>query len=468
MITQDQYNTAKQKNRMLDVKINILNYKYQSVGILIGETTEYSFSINATNDIRRNCSIVINPKDASFDIKEGNKIWMDKYVQIYIGILNERTNEIAYTNMGIYLINNPSRVYSATQNSITLECLDLMAKLTGLRNGNLEGMVHIIKSGENVRQAIIETIKLGGFNKYIVEECPITVPNDINIPIGGTLYSILTQLRDILPQYQMYFDVDGVFHYDLIPSGQNEQAMVTDDIWSINLLNYTINTSYDSVKNVIEVIGKTHDIKNFANATIQDNIYNLDIKKITSYRNNLKVGFVAPNKIINPTININGLGVKQIKDAYGKVPILSDELNIYYVVKYQSEGDYFFYMGEVTPQATIKETNPESPFYVNGTLGEIRIVLSGGEYDNIYTTDLVQQRAGYELYLNCRMQDNITLNCIPIYWLDVNWVIEITLPNKQGEEITNKYITKQISTSGGVNGTQSITAMKYYPFYPTL
>jgi hypothetical protein len=56
---------------------------------------------------------------------------------------------------------------------------------------------------------------------------------------------------------------------------------------------------------------------------------------------------------------------------------------------------------------------------------------------------------------------------VPVYWLDVNWVISITLPNKQtGIEEKEYYIIKKIDTTLGVNGTQNITLMKYYPFYP--
>ena len=112
----------------------------------------------------------------------------------------------------------------------------------------------------------------------------------------------------------------------------------------------------------------------------------------------------------------------------------------------------------------------------------IRIVLNGGEYDNIfpirnpYTGDieslanfnsLAQQRANYELYLRCRLQDQIELTCVPVYWLDVNWLIRITLPNKQSEPVTEYYIIKKINTSLSVSGTQTITCMKYYPFYPS-
>lgn len=90
-------------------------------------------------------------------------------------------------------------------------------------------------------------------------------------------------------------------------------------------------------------------------------------------------------------------------------------------------------------------------------------MLSGGEYDNIQTTELAEQRARYELYLRCRLQDQVTIKTVPIYWLDVNWLISITLPNKQGSESTELYIIKKITTTLGKDGTQSITMMKYYP-----
>ena len=100
----------------------------------------------------------------------------------------------------------------------------------------------------------------------------------------------------------------------------------------------------------------------------------------------------------------------------------------------------------------------------------IRKVCSGGEYDDIVkvegsTVNLAQDRAEYELYLNCKLQDSLTLTCVPIYWLDTNWLVEITLPNKNGTNETRQYITKSINTTLGVDATQSITLMRYYPLY---
>ena len=119
-------------------------------------------------------------------------------------------------------------------------------------------------------------------------------------------------------------------------------------------------------------------------------------------------------------------------------------------------------MGENQPRAEVKEENPDSPFYVNGSVGDIRIVLSGGDYDNISTSELARERAQYELYTRCRLNDNVSLTTLPIYWLDVNWLIDITLPT---ENTTKRFITKEITISSGVTATMSIQLMSYYDFY---
>ena len=85
--TQLEYNTTKANQRPIRVKFNLLNYKLQIVdslnGIVVGTPT---FNNNAQSDIRRTCSISLIPTDDSFNIANGNKIWLDKFVQVYIGI----------------------------------------------------------------------------------------------------------------------------------------------------------------------------------------------------------------------------------------------------------------------------------------------------------------------------------------------------------------------------------------------
>ena len=416
-VTQAEYRVTKQRGRIIHTKINILNFQLQTVGEISGVVLDGStYNTDATSDIRRTCSISLIPKDTSFDIAYGSKIWMDKYVQIFIGIEDiKNNNEVVYSNIGLYLINNPEQVYDAVNNTITINGIDLMAKMTGMRNGYLEGITYQINMNSSIKQAMTSLIRDEcKFPLYSIDQpspTPLT-PYEMSFGLGSTAYNILTQLRDINANYQTYFDQQGIFWFNPIPSGDNEQVMVDDDIWNKVLISYKKSTDFESVKNYIEVFGKTQD-KKYRSKTSEE-----------------------PD------------GVRR---------------------------NYY------TPYGVAYDNNPKSPFYVGQNMeNRIRIVLSGGEYDNIYPikqngtvrsladfNSLAQQRADYELYTRCRLQDQIDLVCVPVYWLDVNWLIRITLPNKQGTPVTDYYIIKKINTTLGVSGTQTITCMKYYPFYPT-
>lgn len=416
-VTQEEYRATTQRGRIIHTKINVLNFQLQTVGEISGVVLDGStYNTDATSDIRRTCSISLIPKDASFDISYGSKIWMDKYVQVFIGIEDTKNNnEVVYSNIGLYLINNPEQVYDAINNTITINGIDLMAKITGMRNGYLEGVSYQIPMNSGIKQAMTSLIRDEcGFSLYSIDQPDPTIltPYEMSFGLGSTAYNILTQLRDINANYQTYFDQEGVFWFNKIPSGDNEQIMIDDEIWNKVLISYKKSTDFESVKNYIEVFGKTQD-----------------------------------------------------KYYYSKKAEEPDRVRKKYY----------------TPYGVAYDNNPESPFYVGQNMeNRIRIVLTGGEYDNIYPirnnsgtvtslanfNSLAQQRANYELYTRCRLQDQIELTCVPIYWLDVNWLIRITLPNKQGTPTTDYYIIKKISTTLGVNGTQTITCMKYYPFYP--
>lgn len=578
MSTQEEYNVAKQKYRKLYVKINILNYNFQIVGTLIGNVIgNPSFSNDSTSDIRRTCGIQLYPEDSSFDIKQDGKIWIDKYIQIYIGIYNKDIQDVTYTNMGIYIINNPSQTYDATQNIITISGLDLMARLTGMRNGNLEGMPYEIPQGSNVKNVLINLISLFGFTNYVIADYPIPTPYDINIDAGGVAYDIITEILNILPNYQAYFDVNGVFYFGRIPNGANEQIRVTDDLWNSVLISYTKDYDYESVKNYIEVLGQTHEnityelgsvvvannryetqtpidinptvtraftasfvtpsvlldssIKptlyvktNDEELNIVGQIYNEKGKLPTLLPNNYYVivghffdGYYYISSVTGVSANIatidNDNGVVSIVDQsvtglddqthfyfktpsaptinsntvyrirlnnFGLYPFLLPNAgtlanNTVYNVTFTPSGmteqyhfDYFDFLGGLQASGIAKETNADSPFSINGTSGTLRLVLSGGEYDNINSDQLAEERANFELYRRCRLQDSVSITCVPIYWLDTNWLVSITLPNKSSTPTTELYLIKSITTDYGTSSTQTINLMKYYPYYPSI
>ena len=138
------------------------------------------------------------------------------------------------------------------------------------------------------------------------------------------------------------------------------------------------------------------------------------------------------------------------------------EANEYYCIRKQSNGTYL-YMGRQQIYAIAKDENPNSPYYIGGTIGEIMIPLRGGDYDNIWSDDLALQRAKYELYLRARMNDSITITCVPIYYMDVNIKIEHQIDETYD---LNQYLVKSITTDLSPNGTQSIKAIRFYPEYP--
>lgn len=233
-INQDMYNVTKQSIRNRYAKIEVLNKDFLVVDDFIGNIIDGNVSIDANSDIRRTCSINLIVTDSSFEIKPDGKIWLDKYVRIFVGITNMQNDEIVWFNQGIFLINAPSWNYNGANNTVSFQGLDLMAKLTGLRNGNLEGIPTVIPQGSNVRNVIISILtQLTSFKKYAIDEYEILTPYEIKVDIGGTVYDILKQLSDILPNWQIYFDADGVFNFNKVPTGDNEPVLIDDDIWKL-------------------------------------------------------------------------------------------------------------------------------------------------------------------------------------------------------------------------------------------
>jgi hypothetical protein len=564
-ITEQQYSIVKQPYRELYCKVNLLNYQFQVVDDISGVVLSDTWTISATSDIRRTGTLVILPdNDEAYKIQAGSKIFLDKYVQVYIGIKDETTDEIVYNNMGIYLINNPTHTFDSTNNSITLQLVDLMAKLTGLRNGNLAGYEYQLKEGQDVKEIIVAVLAEVGFNNYnieIDEEDYQTIQFDMSVDGTATLYDILKTINENqYINYQMYFDVDGIFHFNHIPSGKDAPVMVDDDIWKYAYISHEVTTNYEDLKNDIVVLGKTHTASKYSSdCALNNHTFTMSSASVKREKNHIKLAFTTPENM-TPTVdgeqyylNLNNYGSYPLRTTLGSLHFRMLP-NTYYVVRLQNFGreslsligaqntttytlkkalplddmgvtasdivgwyvsalakslneaitenakivsyneqnltitlsksintdkawtgrlcymynpnttsTYWQFMGENQPRAEIKDENPNSPFYVNGSVGDIRIVLSGGDYDNISTNELAMERAQYELYTRCRLNDNLSLTCLPIYWLDVNWLVNITLPT---ENEAKPFIIKEISISSGTTATQSVTLVSYYDFYP--
>ena len=675
----EDYNVLKQQYIKKYIRLELLDFQYNIVDELSGNMTKCSINVDSNSDLRRSCDLGFVVTTSTFDIKAGSKIFLDKMVRPYVGYENMRTGEIQWYNQGIYLVNNPQWSYNASTNEISMQALDLMSKLTGLRNGNLEGIPTKIAKDENVREAIIKTIELGGFTKYICEECKtkdgtiVPVPYDIEIDVGGTIYDILTELRDIMPNYQIYFDINGVFHYEPIPLAYDDPVLIDDDLFNNVLISENINTDFESVKNYVEVLGHTWDVDYYSpseNTTVSGGTITptfSDLKTLedgtavgitlptnatsvqilpdgytqleyiqsnggahyidTGFKPNQNTGIIAKFQLLSSTgnqtpifsrtsrnvasfgvfldsnskwtadygtlrytnssigaqnlinLNFDKNVVKFNNDSYtfdaqtfqgssnltifgmntGGTVANNARMNFYsceiydngtlirsfipcknpsgtiglydivnskfytnvgsggtftagpevekstgitinylgnnkivdidneqiqeltkdtewifqYVIQTEGEGEsatetkFWRFMGHQQAQATSYDNNPSSPFYVgdpigSSSVGRIRIVLYGGEYDNIYSDDLAQQRADFEIYQRSRLNDSISMETIPIPWMDANIVISHRFGQKQEP---SKYIVKSFSVDYATGGTMTINAISWYPYY---
>lgn len=57
--TQTDYDLVQMKVRNSKIKIEVLNFKFQTINSLEGKVTDGSISVDATSDIRRTCSITL-------------------------------------------------------------------------------------------------------------------------------------------------------------------------------------------------------------------------------------------------------------------------------------------------------------------------------------------------------------------------------------------------------------------------
>lgn len=464
-ITEAQFRTSLQNIQNRYVRLELLNYSYQTVDDIAGVCISGSINIDSNSDIRRTATLSLAITGSSFEVEQNGRIWLDKMIRVWVGTQSLFTGEIEWINCGMYIIDAPTYSYDVSTNTLNLNLLDLMAKLTGARDGYLVGVPSVIQAGESIRQAIIDTLALGGFTRYVVEEPPApgTVPADLEFGQGSTVYQLLAGLKDIYPSYEMFFDVNGVFYYKAIPTGDDDPVVIDDTLWDKIVITENLSIDFQNVKNVIEVYGRTHEPAHFSTETsLSGTQISLTIADVESYTEDMIYGFTLTDNtgIVNPTLRINSLDSLPIRldDGTTGITIAAESGEVYYCVQYK--GTYWNWLGHLQSYGYAEDNNPDSPFYVGGTIGEIRLPLYGGDYENCITDDLAQQRAEYELYLHAQMNDTVNITTVPVYYLDVNILVSYTL-RRNGQ--TDEYLIKSINMGLGAEDSMTIQMIKYYP-----
>jgi hypothetical protein len=587
-------------------------------------------SITADSSIRRTASLSLIPdRKSRLYLDQNALIWIDKKAKIYIGIQNLRTKEYKYYKQGEFVLTSASISFSATDNTMSLECSDYMSMLDGTKNGQLGALITKIYANKEylmsswlteakskginidninslfewlkinypneltnttddaikeaayklitnknltaekratyfellqtiiprieytydsdvatltepniIRTALIKTLtELGRVNNYNVDDIGYikglpqyndnyityrieniydwnTIPYDLEFSAGCSVLSILEELVNLYPNYEHYFNEDGVYCCNMIPSCDEDDITFYNDFMQSILISENTSVDLSTVRNMVMVWGKIIETDFYAkdNVVLSDNIYKATIQGYEDeYFNNDIIALAIPNtNPANAKININGFGdipiydsnkdkpleanyleanntyafkiKKKYSDTEGKNVIRADYLGNWQVQSLSvltdgtvSDDDYTTtsgttvkryskeYFQEVYSCKNVELTVcPESPFTVQ-KLGEILQVCTGGEYEQIGDIPKALATGNYELFKHARMTDNITITTKIVPFADVNIKVQYQ-PKSFEADTEHQYIVKGISHDY-MGGTTSWTLIRFYNLY---
>jgi len=311
-----------------------------------------------------------------------------------------------------------------------------------------------------VRNALISVItNFTPFHEYSIPEFSDVIPYDLEFNIGVYPYEVLSTILSLWPTYEMYYDVDGVFTVGEIPTGIGDDPFIDEDVIKRLIKGETKNSSFSKVRNTTEIIGRSLNADYTATTcTTSGTTYNLFISDTFAVLEDGSLYGFTPDtdSVSGQTIKIQTTDESAIylqgatTELDTLIPVGAMTANVPYCVKYT--GTRFYLQGELEIHAIVQERNvalseaeqaayktamecrdvmwiinPDSPFAADA-IGEVRQVLSDGEYADIYTTQLALERAAYENWKTTRLQDTVSITMLLIPWIEVNKKISYRSP----------------------------------------
>jgi len=496
IVTQQDIELLTQSNKTLYYKLELLNENFQVVDFLEGNLISDNISISADSDVRRTytCELVVT--DSSFILDRESKIWFNKKVRPYIGVLHHRTNQILWYLLGTFLYTDLNYSYDAVSKTLSLTCLDMMCLLNDSRSGQIPDYKRTILKGTSARAVIISLLEGLGITRYFIEFninnnvlSTFSIPYDMVYNAGSNVYTMIKDIVSLYPGTQMYFSLDGTFIINAIPTKENEINILTDDIIQPILINEQLTTFLSNVYNHVKIYGKINEPDYYTkDVNVSDNVYNasLVVTKLDEDTNEtIEVEYaeyenfdifalkIPETNKVNQRLSINNLESKLIVNSDDSVLEIGYlEANVDYVFRYRVESDDFLFLGQyqVYGEAYLtNNTNDTNEYAVISQdndfsvekIGNILKVFTGGDYDLIYTNRLAEMRARYELYNCTNKQNSLSITTMFIPWLDVNMKVQFTSNLIKG---THEYLITNISCDYS-SGQMSINLNRYYPEY---
>lgn len=506
-------------------KLFVLDNTNNIIDELTGISNCGNYNIESDSTIRRTTSFVLELDNTyhSKHIEEKIESWVGYDFQMQIGLYSIRDDDYVWYDCGYYTITNANTSYDATTNSLSTELADWFAKLDGTRNGQIGGAPTILIPNKDedgnkvtIREATVGLLKDNGIANYIIQDIGEfygvetnenyeiyrtknpnwnQIPYDLEFNAGCMVSDILTEIRDLYPNNEMYWDIYNNFCFNMIPSCENDSIVIDNDfLQKIIRAENSESVAYDisSIKNITEVFGKTYDVDTFCDScSVSANVYTLTLDSYENYEIGQIISFTAPsNNISSMKIRVNSLSSIPLYNENTSEYIEANtiEKDTVYSVKIAYENNEYiaYFLGSFQPHAicvltadendttytkeyfqnkyncknVILRVEKENPFTVQ-KIGEVLDVKTGNEFENIISDSVAKENALYYNQKTSTSNDIVTLTTHMIPWLDVNIKVEY---KKQQETEAHEYIIKSISHDLSGKST-TLTMHRFYPLY---
>ena len=549
----------RQHTKNIHLRVELYNKDFTLQASLEGNLVSDTLNIDSESKQRRSYSCNLCVTDTTFLVGADKKVWIDKYIRVYygiepanvkqllaqygrkktviegkinyysttedekrilkqeLGVLNkdikalEKIKDCYWWLVGTFTYLNASYTYSGTDNSLSLQCADMMADYDGTKNGQiilerepdytsvetynsstaLKFVVYAVDPDTNKPQKITSAIKAllknAEVKRYKIQEYPESglrqyVPYDLEFTDAVTYCDVWTQICDLYPGWEFFFDVDGTFIWRRIPSGgsgqDNEMVMMDNSVLDEIYVDESKSYDFTSIYNVTEVWGESLGLSNndryarTSTYTESSNTYTVNIDLVAknsaivdpqkadwtniltyfSHGDKLAVKIDKANKkggntptyirIVGKVVGVDNdtpagapesvtLGPFRIVDYKGKNIEAKKfteekEASIYcftYIAEYNRDevtiNNSFRLDGQTQCFGSYEESSRECPFSTHELCLGKKIVKRLNK-EKLYSDDLCKEWAMRETYISTHMQDTITLKTLIIPWIDVN------------------------------------------------
>lgn len=339
-----------QKTKSYFIKIELLNNHLQLLDVIEGNCLSCNLDIDSTADIRRTVSlsmIVKNPKDL---VSPTSKIWINRYLKIYLGIQYIRTKEILWYPLILCVPSEDTYTYDISNRTLEVKCVDFIDTLI---NTPLYGTItHTIPAGSNIRSVLISALKLANVKKYniceissIMDSSANTVPYDISMDSSSSVYDLIKKLLELYAGYEIFADLD-IITVQRVPTTIEDGIVLSDDILKSKglIISESVSNSLN-VKNVTEVFGKQIEADYYSESvTLSGNQYNATIDGLTGLVDGMQIALKLPSaNPANAKIKINSLTAYSITDT-ADVVLSANTINGYNVFRFHN--NCFEYLGQ--------------------------------------------------------------------------------------------------------------------------